>query len=91
MNAESSSLPFRALILEVKGNLPATRDVVREHGMPFPILLDAQSYARTALHVTNTPTVFVIDGHGRVRARLLGAVADLRSVIVGILDRCASP
>jgi hypothetical protein len=91
MSAESSSLPFRVLILEVKGNLPATRDVVREHGKSFPILLDSEAYARKALHVTNTPTIFVIDHRGAIRAHMLGAVSELRSVIGEIIERWASP
>jgi hypothetical protein len=87
---ERSSLPFRILILEVKGNLSGTRAVVAEHGDAFPILLDSDSYARKSLRVTNTPTLFVIDGTGRIRARLLGAVDSMRTVIEEIIERFQS-
>ncbi len=90
MKQRESSLPFNALILEVKGELRKTRDIVSEHGSAFPILLDSGSFAREVLHVTNTPTLFVIDGTGRVRARLLGAIDDIGDVVVEIIERFES-
>ena len=90
MKREEKALPFRTLILETKGNLKKTREIVAEHGTPFPILLDSGSFARKVLNVTNTPTLFVIDGEGRVRARLLGPIDDIGDVVVEIIERFES-
>jgi len=90
MKQGESSLPFNALILEVKGELRKTRDIVAEKGNSFPILLDSGSVAREVLHVTNTPTLFVIDGDGRIRARLLGAIDDVEGVIGEVIERFES-
>lgn len=90
MKRGESSLPFNTFILEVKGELRKTRDIVAEHGTAFPILLDSGSFAREVLHVTNTPTLFVIDATGRVRARLLGAIDDLADVVGGVVERIES-
>jgi hypothetical protein len=89
MKRDESSLPFRALILEVRGNLPKMRAIVEEHGTAFPILLDSDSFSREVLHVTNTPTLFVVDGDGVIRARLLGEVDDMRAIIEETIERLA--
>ena len=87
LKQKESSLRFRGLILEIKGELGKTRAIVAEHGAAFPILLDSASFSREVLHVTNTPTLFVIDGEGRVRARLLGAIDDMENTIGEIIER----
>lgn len=74
----------------MKGNLPKTRAVVEEHGEAFPILLDSNSFSRNALHVTNTPTVIIVDSNGRIRARLLGAVDNLRDIVDDVVERISS-
>lgn len=87
MRSRSDTLPFNLLILETKGNLRKTREIVSEHGRTFPILLDSGSFARDVLHVTNTPTLFVVDGTGRVRTRLLGAIDDIEGTVTEIIER----
>lgn len=74
----------------MKGSLPKTRAVVEEHGEAFPILLDSDSFSRDVLHVTNTPTVIIVDSNGRIRARLLGAVDNLREIINNVVERISS-
>ena len=87
LKRKESSLPFRGLILETKGELGKTRAITDEHGVAFPILLDSGSFSREVLHVTNTPTLFVIDAGGTIRARLLGAIDDMEGVIGEIIER----
>lgn len=87
MKREETALPYSTLILETKGNLKEMRDIVAEHGSAFPILLDSGSFAREVLKVTSTPTLFVIDGEGRVRARLLDAIDDIGEVVMEIIER----
>ena len=80
-------LGFRFLGLEVKGLLKLMRDVVKEKKTTFPILLDDRRLAREALQIPGTPTTFVIDEQGRIRARLIGAVEDIDAVIAEVLGR----
>jgi peroxiredoxin len=80
-----NELGFRLFGLEIKGYLAMTRDVVRAKKTTFPILLDDRRFARETLHIQGTPTTFVIDGNGRIRARLVGAAPHMQSVIEKIL------
>ena len=48
---------------------------VNEFGLTFPILLNPSGDIQTAYGVNGLPTSFVIDKQGRVRQKLLGAVA----------------
>jgi peroxiredoxin len=80
-------LGFKFLGLEVKGLLAKMRDVVKEKKTTFPILLDDRRLAREVLQIPGTPTTFVIDRQGRIRARLVGAVEDIDETIVEVLKR----
>ncbi len=80
-------LGFRFFGLEVKGLLAKMRDVVRDKKTTFPILLDDRRLAREVLQIPGTPTTFVVDGEGRIRARLVGAVEDIDEVIAEVLKR----
>lgn len=82
-----TELGFRFLGFEVKGLLGKMRDVVKEKKTTFPILLDDRRLAREALQVPGTPTTFVIDGRGRIRARLVGAMEDIDLVVAEVLRR----
>lgn len=80
-------LGFRFLGLEVKGLLAKMRDVVKEKKTTFPILLDDRRLAREVLQIPGTPTTFVVDARGRIRARLIGAAEDIDETIAEVLKR----
>jgi hypothetical protein len=80
-------LGFRFFGLEVKGLLAKMRDVVKEKRTTFPILLDDRRLAREVLQIPGTPTIFVIDAQGRIRARLSGGAEDIDAVIAEVLGR----
>lgn len=80
-------LGFRFFGLEVKGLLAKMRDVVKEKKTTFPILLDDRRLAREVLQIPGTPTTFVIDKHGRIRARLVGAAEDMDEILAEALRR----
>jgi len=80
-------LGFRFFGLEVKGLLAKMRDVVKDKRTTFPILLDDRRLAREELQIPGTPTTFVVDSNGRIRARLIGAAEDIDEVIAEVLRR----
>ena len=85
--AREEELGFRFYGLEVKGYLALLRDVVKDKKTTFPILLDDRRFARDVLEISGTPTTFVVDGEGRIRARLVGAADDIDAVIADVLAR----
>jgi len=80
-------LGFRFFGLEIKGLLGTMRDVVKEKKTTFPILLDDRRFARDVLQIPGTPTTFVIDGKGRIRARLIGADEKIDDIVVEVLKK----
>jgi len=80
-------LGFRFFGLEIKGLLGTMRDVVKEKKTTFPILLDDRRFARDVLQIPGTPTTFVIDGEGRIRARLIGADEKIDDIVVEVLKK----
>lgn len=87
LKKREKDLDFRLLSIDVSGSLGRVREVVKEKGVDFPVLIDSESYSRQFLHVMGTPTLFVIDGEGRIRCRLVGYVPDLEATIEGVLER----
>jgi len=80
-------LEFEFFGIEVKGLLAKMRDVVSEKKTTFPILLDDRQFAREVLQISGTPTTFILDGEGRIRARLVGAADDIDTIIAEVLER----
>jgi hypothetical protein len=80
-------LGFRFLGLEVKGLLDKMRDVVKEKKTTFPILLDDRRFARGVLQIPGTPTIFVVDARGRIRARLIGGAENMDEILAEVLRR----
>ncbi|MCX5754199.1 MAG: TlpA disulfide reductase family protein [Candidatus Krumholzibacteria bacterium] len=80
-------LGFKFFGLEVKGLLAKMRDVVKEKKTTFPILLDDRRLAREVLQIPGTPTIFIVDGQGRIRARLFGAAEDIDGIIAEVLRK----
>jgi hypothetical protein len=60
---------------------------VKEKKTTFPILLDDRRLAREVLQIPGTPTTFVVDRQGRIRARLIGAAEDIDGIIAEVLRR----
>ena len=87
LGKREDELGFRLLSIDVSGSLGKVRDVAKEKGIDFPVLIDSESYAREDLHVMGTPTTFVVDERGRIRCRLVGYIADLDEMITGVFDR----
>jgi hypothetical protein len=82
-----TELGFRFYALEVKGLLKAMREVVKEKKTTFPILLDDRRFARDVLQIPGTPTAFVVDGKGRIRARLIGGADNMDEILAEVLRR----
>lgn len=87
LKALEGSLGFRLLLLDGKAMLGRTRAIMREKGITIPVLLDSGQYAREVLGTMYTPTVFVIDAHGRLRSRMVGHSDDLAEVLEDVLSR----
>ena len=87
LTQREKELGFKFLGLQVNGLLNKMRDVVKDKKTTFPILLDDRRYARDVLQISGTPTTFVIDKEGRIRARLVGGTKDIDAVIVDVLGK----
>jgi hypothetical protein len=84
---QEKDLGFRFFGLEIKGLLAKMRGVVKDKKTTFPILLDDRRFAREVLQIPGTPTIFVVDRQGRMRARLIGAAEDIDGVVAEVLRR----
>jgi hypothetical protein len=87
LRKREEDLGFRLMSIEVSGKLEMVREVVKEEGVDFPVLIDSESYSREALHVMGTPTTFVIDEKGIIRCRLVGYISDLEGTIEDVIGR----
>jgi peroxiredoxin len=87
LNRRERELGFRFFGLEVKGLLALMREVVKDKKTTFTILLDDQRVARETLQIAGTPTTFIVDNEGRIRARLIGASKDLDKIVVEVLEK----
>ena len=87
LKQREDELGFKFLGLQVNGLLNKMRDVVKEKKTTFPILLDDRRFARDVLQISGTPTTFVIDQKGRIRARLVGAAKDIDGIIADVLAK----
>jgi hypothetical protein len=63
------------------------REVVGDKKTTFTILLDDRRLARETLQIPGTPTTFIIDEKGRIRARLIGAAKDIDRIIEEVLKK----
>ncbi len=87
LKQREKELGFKFLGLQVNGLLTKMRDVVKEKKTTFPILLDDRRFARDVLQISGTPTTFVIDREGRIRARLVGGAKDIDAVVADVLRK----
>jgi peroxiredoxin len=87
LTKKEKELGFRFFGLEIKGLLKDIREVVKEKNTTFPILLDGRRYARDSLQVQGTPTMFIVDKEGRIRARLIGGTENIDKVVEEVLGK----
>ena len=87
LTKKEKDLGFKLFGLEVKGLLNGIKEVVKEKKTTFPILLDDQRYAREALQIQGTPTTFVVDREGMVRARLVGGTEEVDKILEEVLGK----
>ncbi len=87
LKEEEERLGFRVLLIDGKGMLNKTREIVDEKNVTIPMLLDSRGFARNRLNAMYTPTTFIVDQDGRIRARLVGGAEDLVKVITDLLER----
>jgi thiol-disulfide isomerase/thioredoxin len=66
---------------------PAAQSYVRRYAVPYDSLIDASQTMVVDYEVSGPPTTFVIDGHGRVAAELVGELSadNLRAHIASAL------
>ena len=87
LKKREKELGIKLLSIEVSGNLKKTRDMVAEKELNFPVLIDAESYSRESLHISGTPTTFIIDTDGTIRCKLIGYLPDMQKTVEDVLER----
>lgn len=78
-------LDFRIFLINFKGYLKKTRSILEENDVGIPVLMDCGYYCRDILQVNYTPTTFVVDSGGVIRARIVGGVEGLEDILVEVL------
>ena len=81
---------FKLFLIDAKGMIGSTKKILAEKEIIVPLLIDSGFYSRRVLEVMYTPTIVIIDGEGRLRARLVGVSKDMEDLILDILDRLGS-
>ena len=87
LKKREEELGFRLVSIDVSGSLGRVREIVKEKGIDFPVLIDSASYSREFLHVMGTPTMLVVDETGKIRCRLVGFIPDLENTVEVVLKR----
>jgi thiol-disulfide isomerase/thioredoxin len=64
----------------------SARSFVRRYAWSFPVLRDGEGLVGDAYRLTNLPTTFVIDAHGRIRKALVGPQSEgsLRAALAAV-------
>jgi cytochrome c biogenesis protein CcmG, thiol:disulfide interchange protein DsbE len=70
--AQSSAGRGRIVGVDWSDALSGARSFIRRYSWTFPNLRDAEGTVGNDYHLTDLPTTFVLDGHGRIRAVLSG-------------------
>jgi peroxiredoxin len=87
LKSMEDELGFKLLLINLKGYLKKTKEIVKENKVTIPILFDCESYSRDLLHVTYTPTTFIIDKDGVIRSRLVGGGEDFEQIVTDVIKR----
>ncbi len=77
---------FKMLLIDSKGMVAKSREILRDKGSTIPLLIDSEFYSRNVLKTMYTPTTVIIDGEGRLRARLVGVSHDMGDILTGLID-----
>lgn len=85
--ADEKKLGFTLITLNIRPMLEKAREVMKEKGATFPVLMDDSRFARDSLFVVATPTTIVVDENGRIRSRFIGTVGEFEDVIGPILSK----
>jgi thiol-disulfide isomerase/thioredoxin len=64
----------------------SARAFIRRYAWSFPVLRDGEGLVGNAYRLTNLPTTFVIDTHGRIRKALIGPQSEgsLRAALAAV-------
>ena len=87
LKKKEEPLGFKLVLLDGKAMLGKTRGIMKDKGVTIPVLIDSHSYSRDVLGTMYTPTTYVLDAKGRVRARFVGNSDDLNGIIEDVLSR----
>ena len=76
---------FKLFLIDSKGMIGKTKEILKEKGTTIPLLIDSEFYSRNVLKTMYTPTTLIIDGEGRLRARLVGGSHDMGNILTGLI------
>ena len=82
-----AELEFKLFLIDAKGMFGKTKEILAEKGSTVPLLMDSGGYSRKTLKTMYTPTTFIIDGEGKLRARLVGGSSDFNEIVAGLLKK----
>ncbi|MCK4537904.1 MAG: hypothetical protein KAV42_03795 [Candidatus Krumholzibacteria bacterium] len=85
MKRSESEKGFKLLLIDSKGMVKRSREILKEKKVTIPLLIDSRFYSRNVLTTMYTPTTIVIDREGRLRARLVGGSKDFKQVLMNIV------
>jgi len=74
LRASLASKPFAVLAVQMGGSPRTARDVAKDLGLRFPVLLDGDSSVTKAWDVSVLPTSFLIAPDGSVATKHVGEV-----------------
>jgi thiol-disulfide isomerase/thioredoxin len=77
---------FEFAAVQVGGSQKTGRDLVSEHGLTFPMLYDRESTVLEEYRIFGTPTMFFMDGQGRLTEKILGDL-DARALEEMVLEK----
>jgi peroxiredoxin len=74
---------FSFVAVHMGDGMEASRSIKRDMGLTFPIVVDEKSSLRKLYGIVSVPTMFVLDGNGIVREKVLGGLGagDLEKMI----------
>lgn len=84
---EEEELGFKLLLIDAKGMVRKTMEILDEKEVTIPLLIDSHSYSRNVLKTMYTPTTFIIDADGRLRARLVGGSSEFEDILREVLRK----
>lgn len=86
LKKSESEKGFKLLLIDSKGMVKRSREILEEKKVTIPLLIDSRFYSRNVLTTMYTPTTIVIDREGRLRARLVGGSKDFEQVLMDIVE-----